>query len=147
MYPSPEPYNPNPYSPAPSPYSVAIGRISNQQWLALQESILDTINRATTATDMAVLITFVNAPDNRFNYMTRDEVQQETRGALVAISFLQNYLEEIASYDLDDLMKTERFIFQFMPYQNLRKLIRYVHGVHRNLQAVSSKLVFGTNSA
>lgn len=135
------------YSPAPDPYSVAIGRISKDQWLALQEHILDTINRATTATDMAVLITFVNAPDNRFNYITRDEVQQETRAALIEISMLQHYLEEIASYDLDDLMKTERFIFQFMPYQNLRKLIRYVHDVHRNLQAVSSKLVFGTNSA
>ena len=135
------------YSPAPDPYSVAIGRINNSQWLALQEHILDTINTATTATDMAVLVSLINAPDNSFNYMTRDEVQQETRGALVAISFLQHYLEEIASYDLDDLMKTERFIFQFMPYQNLRKLIRYVHGVHRNLQAVSSKLVFGTNSA
>lgn len=134
------------YSPAPDPYSVAIGRINNSQWLALQEHILDTINRVTTATDMAVLVSLINAPDNSFNFMTRDEVQQETRGALVAISFLQHYLEEIASYDLDDLMKTERFIFQFMPYQNLRKLIHYVHDVHRNLQAVSSKLVFGTNS-
>lgn len=135
------------YSPAPSPYSVAVGRISKDQWLALQEYILDTINRATTATDMAVLITFVNAPDNRFNYMTRDEVQQETRAALIEISMLQHYLEEIASYDLDNLMKTERFIFQFMPNQNLRKLIHYVHNVKSNLQAVSSKLVFGTNSA
>ena len=134
------------YSPAPNPYSVAVGRISKDQWLALQEYILDTINTATTATDMAVLVSLINAPDNRFNYMTRDEVQQETRAALIEISMLQHYLEEIASYDLDDLMKTERFIFQFMPYQNLRKLIRYVYNVKSNLQAVSSKLVFGTNS-
>lgn len=141
MYTSPEVY-----SPAPSPYSVAVGRISKDQWLALQEHILDTINRATTATDMAVLVSLINAPDNSFNFMTRDEVQQETRGALVAISFLQHYLEEIASYDLDNLMKTERFICQFMPNQNLRKLIHYVHNVTSNLQAVSSKLVFGTNS-
>lgn len=134
------------YMPIPDPYNMAIGRISKDQWLALQEHILDTINRATTATDMAVLITFINVPQDSFNYMTRDEVQQETRAALVEISFLQHYLEEIASYDLDDLMKTERFICQFMTYQNLRKLIRYVHGVRSNLQAVSSKLVFGINS-
>lgn len=134
------------YSPAPSPYSVAVGRISKDQWLALQEHILDTINTATTATDMAVLVSLINAPDNSFNYMTRDEVQQETRAALIEISMLQHYLEEIASYDLDNLMKTERFIYQFMPNQNLRKLIHYVHNVKSNLQAVSSKLVFGTNS-
>lgn len=134
------------YSPAPSPYSVAVGRISKDQWLALQEYILDTINTSTTATDMAVLVSLINAPDNSFNYMTRDEVQQETRAALVEISMLQHYLEEIASYDLDNLMKTERFIWQFMPNQNLRKLIHYVHNVKSNLQAVSSKLVFGTNS-
>mgnify|MGYP003357986889 CR=1 FL=1 len=134
------------YSPAPSPYSVAVGRISKDQWLALQEHILDTINRATTAADMAVFITFINVPQDSFNFMTRDEVQQETRAALVEISMLQHYLEEIASHDLDDLMKTERFICQFMPNQNLRKLIHYVHSVKSNLQAVSSKLVFGTNS-
>lgn len=134
------------YSPAPSPYSVAVGRISKDQWLALQEHILDTINTATTATDMAVLVSLINAPDNSFNFMTRDEVQQETRAALIEISMLQHYLEEIASYDLDNLMKTERFIYQFMPNQNLRKLIHYVHNVKSNLQAVSSKLVFGTNS-
>lgn len=134
------------YSPAPSPYSVAVGRISKDQWLALQEHILDTINTATTATDMAVLVSLINTPDNSFNFMTRDEVQQETRAALIEISMLQHYLEEIASYDLDHLMKTERFICQFMPNQNLRKLIHYVHNVKSNLQAVSSKLVFGTNS-
>lgn len=134
------------YSPAPDPYSVAIGSINNSQWLALQEHILDTINTSTTATDMAVLVSLINAPDNSFNFMTRDEVQQETRAALIEISMLQHYLEEIASYDLDNLMKTERFICQFMPNQNLRKLIHYVHNVKSNLQAVSSKLVFGTNS-
>lgn len=67
------------YSPAPSPYSIAVGRISKDQWLALQEHILDTINTATTATDMAVLVSLINAPDNSFNFMTRDEVQQEYR--------------------------------------------------------------------
>lgn len=134
------------YSRIPDPYNVAIGRISKQRWIALQEYILDTINRATTATDMAVLVSFVNVPDNSFNYMTREEVQQETRAALVEISMLEHYLTEVAGYDLDDLMKTERFICQFFRYQELRKLIRYVHGVGSNLQAVSSKPVFGTNS-
>lgn len=134
------------YSRIPGPYNVAIGRISKQQWIALQEYILDTINRVTTATDMAVLVSFVNVPDNSFNFMTREEVQQETRAALVEISMLEHYLTKVAGYDLDDLMKTERFICQFFRYQELRKLIRYVHGVRSNLQAVSSKLVFGTNS-
>lgn len=94
------------YMPIPDPYNVAIGRISKDQWIALQEHILDTINRATTATDMAVFIAFINVPQDSFNFMTRDEVQQETRAALLEISFLQHYLEEIANHDLDDLMKT-----------------------------------------
>lgn len=124
-----------------SPYNLAAGRLTKTQWVDFQAQTLEVINQATRAMNVAALATLANiSEDDSYNYLTKAQATALGEKALRGVTALQCYLEEVASYDLETLEKTTRFVCQLMPDKNWRILLRYVHFVRGNLQTILSRL-------
>lgn len=124
-----------------SPYNLAAGRLTKAQWVDFQARTLEVINQATRAMNVATLATLVNiSEDDSYNYLTKAQATALGEKAFREISALQCYLEEVASYDLETLEKTNGFICQLMSDKNWRILLRYVSFVRGNLQTMLSRL-------
>ena len=124
-----------------TPYNIAAGRLTKAQWVDFQARTLEVINQATRAMNVATLATLVNiSEDDSYNYLTKAQATALGEKAFREISALQCYLEEVASYDLETLEKTNGFICQLMSDKNWRILLRYVSFVRGNLQTMLSRL-------
>lgn len=124
-----------------SPYNLAAGRLTKAQWVDFQARVLEVINQATRAMNIAALATLANiSEDDSYNYLTKAQATALGEKAFREISVLQCYLEEVASYDLETLEKTNGFICQLMSDKNWRILLRYVSFVRGNLQTMLSRL-------
>lgn len=124
-----------------SPYNLAAGRLTKAQWVDFQARVLEVINQATRAMNIAALATLANiSEDDSYNYLTKAQATTLGEKAFREISALQCYLEEVVEYDLETLEKTNGFICQLMSDKNWRILLRYVSFVRGNLQTMLSRL-------
>lgn len=124
-----------------APYNIAAGRVTKYQWVDFQARVIEVINQATRAMNGAALATLVNiSEDDSYNYLTKAQATVLGEKALRDVTTLQCYLEEVLEYDLATLEKTTGFICQLMPDKNWRILLRYVHFVRGNLEAMISRL-------
>lgn len=130
------------------PYNIAAGRLTKAQWVDFQARVLEVINQATRAMNVAALATLANiSEDDSYNYFTKAQATTSGEKALREVTALQCYLEEVVQYDLATLEKTHGFVCQLMPDKNWRILLRYVHFVRGNLEAMISRLEDSKNWA
>ena len=124
-----------------SPHNIAAGRLTKAQWVDFQARVLEVINQATRAMNVAALATLANiSEDDSYNYLTKPQATALGEKAFREIAALQYYLEEVVQYDLATLEKTHGFVCQLMPDKNWHILLRYVHFVRGNLQTILSRL-------